>query len=287
MMKSHLDVKQIDCVNAEYISSMVKDALHEDVQAGDITASLIPLERVFTVQVITREDMVLSGSSWVQEVFKQSDNSIDAEWKHIDGDFIKAGSVLFKATGPARAILSAERTALNFLQMLSGTATYTARLVKLISHTHCRLLDTRKTIPGFRLAQKYAVYCGGGQNHRTGLSDAFLIKENHINAVGSISKAVSKAKSILPNRLVEVEVESLSELKEALMAKADVIMLDNFSNNDKVAAVKYTNGRAMLEASGNVNEATIAGIAETGVDYISVGSLTKDIIAIDLSMRFI
>ena len=288
MSKSHLNIKQITCVQVEEIQAMVSNALLEDsINEGDITANLIPIDRVFTVQVLTREDMLLSGSQWVDEVFRQVDNTVVLEWGYKDKDFIKANEVIFKATGRARSILSAERTALNFLQMLSGTATYTASLVKLISHTTCSLLDTRKTIPGFRLAQKYAVYCGGGNNHRIGLHDAFLIKENHINAVGSISKAIGQAKSLFPEKLIEVEVESLLELKEGLNAKADVIMLDNFSNKDKSEAVRYVNGRAQLEASGNVNEETIVGIAETGVDFISVGSLTKNIKAIDLSMRFI
>jgi nicotinate-nucleotide pyrophosphorylase (carboxylating) len=287
MPLNHLGVEMIEVVPSSVIQKMVANALEEDVQGGDITASLIPIEQCFLVRVITREKMVMVGRAWVEETFKQVDPTVLLSWHVQDGDLVEANATLFEAKGSARGILTAERTALNFVQMLSGTATTTRLYVDLISHTKTKVLDTRKTIPGFRLAQKYAVRCGGGENHRIGLFDAFLIKENHIEAAGSITNAVAKARAIAANKMVEVEVENFDELNQALAAGAYVIMLDNFSNEDKVKAVQITAGRAKLEASGNVELDTIAAIAETGVDYISSGALTKHIQAVDLSMRFV
>lgn len=268
------------------ISANVKAALSEDMGSGDITAMLIPAEQTATATVITREDCVFCGKDWVIEVFAQLDRSVQIEWFVEDGQSVKADSKLFQITGNARSLLTGERTALNFVQTLSGTATTSNYYANLVAHTTVKLLDTRKTIPGLRDAQKYAVTCGGGHNHRIGLYDAFLIKENHIAACGSIAQAVSNARHLAPGKPVEVEVENLTELEQALTAKADVIMLDNFSLDDMRAAVALNKGRAKLEASGNVNERTLPLIAETGVDYISIGALTKYVKAVDLSMRF-
>lgn len=272
------------------VSSSILDvvtlALDEDIATGDVTAELIDATEVVTANVITREAMVLCGVDYFNEVFQQVDASIQIEWLYNDGDALPINAELCNITGKAKTILTAERAALNFLQTLSGTATYTYQLNQLIKHTTTKLLDTRKTIPGLRHAQKFAVKCGGGMNHRMGLYDAFLIKENHIQAVGSISKAVAKARQINSDILLEVEVENYAELEEALGCNVPRIMLDNFSVEMLVHAVKLNQGRAELEASGNVSEATIVAIAETGVDYISVGKLTKDVRAIDLSLRF-
>lgn len=284
---SHLKVNQVKNVNQQYVSDMVAKSLAEDIHTGDISAQLISPEKIFKVKVITREDMVLCGSEWVKEVFLQIDKNIHLEWYYKDGDRLVSGSEIFLAEGSAQSILSAERVALNFLQMLSATATKTANFISLISHTNTKLLDTRKTIPMYREAQKYAVYCGGGMNHRSGLYDGFLIKENHINAIGSITKAIVAARKLHPEKPIEVEVENIEELKEALLANVDIIMLDNFTNKDKRYAVQLTDGRAMLEASGNVDEKSIVAVSETGIDFISVGSLTKNVKAIDLSMRFV
>ena len=272
-------------ISAQYVSDQTARALQEDVATGDITARLIAENAQASARIITREDGVLCGKAFVNETFQQVDSSCQLTWQASDGDAIAADSLLCRITGPARALLTAERTALNFLQLLSGTASTAARYAARVAHTRVTLLDTRKTIPGLRLAQKYAVTCGGCDNHRIGLFDAFLIKENHIAAAGGISAAVLAARQIAPDKPVEVEVENADELKQALDAGADRIMLDNFSVPDLKAAVAYTNGRAQLEASGNVTDETLVSIAETGVDLISIGALTKHVTALDLSMR--
>ena len=263
----------------------VAHSLREDIGDGDITAQLIPADKQATGRVITRERATIAGCDWVNEVFRQVDPEVVLEWRVKDGDRVGPDQVLFEMRGPARSLLTAERAALNWLQTLSGVATVCAGYADKVAHTGVRLLDTRKTLPGLRLALKYAVTCGGCFNHRIGLWDAFLIKENHIAACGSIAKAVSEAHRIAPGRPVEVETESLAELEQALSAGADIIMLDEFSLEDMRKAVALTQGRARLEASGGITDQTLAPVAETGVDYISIGALTKDIKAIDLSMR--
>ncbi|MDX1598037.1 MAG: carboxylating nicotinate-nucleotide diphosphorylase [Marinobacter sp.] len=263
----------------------VAHSLREDIGDGDITAQLIPADKISTGRVITRETAVIAGVQWVDEVFHQVDPSLELTWHVKDGDHVEPNHVLFSFQGPARGLLTAERAALNWLQTLSGTATACAALAEQVAHTGVKLLDTRKTLPGLRLAQKYAVSCGGCYNHRIGLWDAFLIKENHIAACGSIPQAISEARRIAPGRPVEVETENLDELDQALKAGADIIMLDEFSLEDMTKAVTITAGKAKLEASGGINANTLVPIAETGVDYISIGALTKDIRAIDLSMR--
>ncbi len=260
-------------------------SLREDIGSGDITAQLIPADKISTGRVITRETAVIAGCQWVDEVFRQVDPSLELTWHVKDGDRAEPDSVLFSFEGPARGLLTAERAALNWLQTLSGTATACAAYAERVAHTGVKLLDTRKTLPGLRLAQKYAVSCGGCYNHRIGLWDAFLIKENHIAACGSIAQAVSEARRIAPGRPVEVETENLDELDQGLKAGADIIMLDEFSLEDMAKAVTTTAGRAKLEASGGINASTLVPIAETGVDYISIGALTKDVRAVDLSMR--
>jgi nicotinate-nucleotide pyrophosphorylase (carboxylating) len=272
-------------ISAQYVSDQTARALQEDVATGDITARLIAENAQASARIITREDGVLCGMAFVDETFRQVDSKCRLTWQASDGDAIAADSLLCRITGPARALLTAERTALNFLQLLSGTASTAAHYAARVAHTRVTLLDTRKTIPGLRLAQKYAVTCGGCDNHRIGLFDAFLIKENHIAAAGGISAAVLAARQIAPDKPVEVEVENADELNQALDAGADRIMLDNFSVPDLKAAVAYTNGRAQLEASGNVTDETLVSIAETGVDLISIGALTKHVTALDLSMR--
>jgi nicotinate-nucleotide pyrophosphorylase (carboxylating) len=268
------------------VTLSVEVALAEDIGSGDITAQLIPAEHQAQAKVITREACVFCGKAWVEEVFRQLDPEVQITWHINDGDNASADSTLFELTGSARSLLTGERTALNFVQTLSGTATITHHYMELVKHTKVKLLDTRKTIPGLRSAQKYAVTCGGGHNHRIGLYDAFLIKENHIAACGSIAHAVSTAHKIAPGKPVEVEVENLDELQQALTAGADTIMLDNFSMEDMRTAVGINAGKAKLEASGNVTEATLPEIAATGVDFISIGALTKHCRALDLSMRF-
>jgi nicotinate-nucleotide pyrophosphorylase (carboxylating) len=265
----------------------VKLSLAEDVGDGDITAMLIPESQTSSGRVICRESAVICGIDWVTEVFNQIETSVTIQWHVRDGDRVEANSTLFEITGPSRALLTGERSALNFLQLLSGTATTCREYADLVSHTQVKLLDTRKTIPGLRTAQKYAVTCGGCYNHRIGLYDAFLIKENHIAACGGIAKAVSTAHSIAPGKPVEVETENLNELEQALSAGADIIMLDNFTLDQMREGVALNAGRAKLEASGNVDKTTLAPIAETGVDYISIGGLTKHARAIDLSMRLL
>lgn len=268
------------------IQENVRLALEEDIGSGDITAQLIPLEQHATAHVITREDCILAGKDWANAVFEAVDPSLKVTWHASEGAQLRANDKLFSVSGCARSILTAERCALNFLQTLSATASLSAQYAALVAHTQVRILDTRKTLPGLRVAQKYAVSLSAAQNHRIGLYDAFLIKENHIMACGSIENAVSKAKEIAPGRPVEVEVESLAELDQALEAGADIIMLDNFSLEQMKEAVKRSAGAAKLEASGNVTSTTLTPIAETGVDYISIGALTKDVKAVDLSMRF-
>lgn len=268
------------------ITRSVRDALTEDIGSGDITAELIDQNTQYHATVITRENAILCGVDWVNESFNQLDPSVDITWAAKDSDRIEPNQTLFTVKGSARSILTAERTALNFLQLLSGTATLCDRYASMVQHTKVKLLDTRKTIPGLRTAQKYAVSCGGCYNHRIGLYDAYLIKENHIAACGSITAAISQAKTNHADIPVEIEVENLSEFAQALDAKADIIMLDNFSIAELEQAVKENQERAKLEASGNVNEDTLAGLAATGVDYISIGVLTKNVTAVDLSMRF-
>ncbi|WP_044872144.1 carboxylating nicotinate-nucleotide diphosphorylase [Pseudomonas sp. LFM046] len=267
------------------IEANVRVALKEDIGSGDITAQLIPDNRQARATVITREAAIIAGTAWVDEVFRQLDPRVKVDWQVKDGQRAEANQALFHLEGPARALLSGERSALNFLQCLSGVATRVGHYVELVKGTQVKLLDTRKTLPGLRLAQKYAVTCGGGHNHRIGLYDAFLIKENHIAASGGIAQAIEAAHRIAPGKPVEVEVESLDELQQALDAGADIIMLDELSLDDMRTAVTLTAGRAKLEASGGVNETTLRTIAETGVDYVSIGTLTKDVKAIDLSMR--
>jgi nicotinate-nucleotide pyrophosphorylase (carboxylating) len=267
------------------IETNVRKALMEDVGAGDITAQLIPAERLAQAVIITREAAVISGTAWVDAVFRQLDPRVAVHWRVVDGEQVAADRVLFQLEGPARALLTGERAALNFLQTLSGVATRCRHYADLVEGTGVRLLDTRKTIPGLRLAQKYAVTCGGCHNHRIGLYDAFLIKENHIAACGGIAEAVAAAHRIAPGKPVEVEVESLDELEQALRAGADVVMLDELSLADMRTAVGITAGRAKLEASGGIDDGTLRAIAETGVDYISIGALTKHVRAVDLSMR--
>jgi nicotinate-nucleotide pyrophosphorylase (carboxylating) len=273
-----------------YVSRSVATALQEDVGSGDLTAQLIPVERVARASVITREDAVLCGTAWFDEVFRQIDARVRVTWSVRDGDRVRPDQQLCILDGPARSLLTGERTALNFLQSLSGTATVTRRYVDAVAGTKCRILDTRKTIPGLRLAQKYAVRCGGGTNHRIGLFDAILVKENHIAAAGSIADAVSGARRVAAQVLLEVEVENLTELREALDAGVDRILLDNFSLDDMRTAVQTTSvhasARTELEASGNMSLETLRAVAETGVDFISVGALTKHVRAVDLSMRF-
>lgn len=258
--------------------------LAEDIGSGDLTARIIPISTQATATVITRENMVLCGQAWFDAVFRQLAENIDIEWLCRDGDKIAADSVLCRLKGPARALLTGERTALNLLQTLSATATSARKYANAVAETGCKVLDTRKTIPGLRRAQKYAVSCGGCFNHRIGLFDAILIKENHIIAAGSIAQAVTLARTDSPVN-VEVEVENMHEFRQALAAKADRIMLDNFSIAETILAVQQNNGQTELEASGNITLQNIRSIAETGVDYISIGALTKNLQAVDLSMR--
>jgi len=265
----------------------VSAALLEDVGDEDITARLIPAAEIALAAIITRENATICGVDWVNEVARQLDSTIVIDWMVADGDQVQANQVLFQAHGNARSLLTFERCALNFLQCLSGTASTAHYYAGLVADTQVKLLDTRKTIPGLRKAQKYAVACGQCYNHRIGLYDAFLIKENHIAACGGISQAIATARKQEPTKPVEVEVESLDELNQALEAGADRIMLDNFSLADMRKAVQLATGRTELEASGGITEQTLRPIAETGVDYISIGALTKDCRAIDLSMRFI
>jgi len=261
-------------------------ALAEDVGGGDLTAALIPEATQAEATVISREPAVLCGTAWFDAVFQQLDARAVTDWRAADGDRIGPDQLLCVLKGPARALLTGERTALNFLQALSGTATLARRYADLVAGTDAVILDTRKTLPGLRLAQKYAVRRGGCQNHRIGLFDAVLIKENHIMAAGSIGQAVATARHLYPDVTVEVEVENLAELEEALAARPDIVMLDNFDLATLAVAVRIADRQVKLEASGNVNFDTVRPIAETGVDYISIGGLTKDVRAVDFSMRF-
>ena len=272
-------------ITAEYIAKLVTQALSEDVANGDITAELIGADVQASGRIVTREDGILCGTTFALEAFQQIDPSCHVEWAAQDGDSIAADSLVCTLSGPARALLTGERTALNFLQLLSGTATTAGQYAARVAHTKVKLLDTRKTVPGLRRAQKYAVTCGGCYNHRIGLFDAFLIKENHISAAGGIAEAVAAARDVAPDKPVEVEVENEAELEQALRAGADRIMLDNFTLAALRDAVSLTAGRAELEASGNVTDETLVAIAETGVDFISIGALTKHVRALDLSMR--
>lgn len=271
------------------VKSDVALALAEDLGPGDLTATLLPEDHKARAAIMTREPMVLAGRPWVDEVFAQIDTAVTIDWQFDDGDTVDAGSVLCRLRGPVRALLSGERTALNFLQLLSATATVTARYVAAVEGTGARILDTRKTVPGLRLAQKYAVRCGGGSNHRIGLFDAILIKENHIAAAGGITASIEAARSLHPGKPVEIEVESIEEMRQALAAGADRVMLDNFSPVDLARAVEVNRDEgdppAELEASGGLTMDELKAVAETGVDYISVGALTKNVQAIDLSMR--
>ena len=272
-------------ISPQYVIETVTRALLEDVGTGDLTASLIDSSALASATIMTREAGILCGMAFASEAFRQTDPACQLDWRLADGDSLSAGDELCRIQGPARALLTAERTALNFIQLLSGTATTASRYAARVAHTGVKLLDTRKTLPGLRLAQKYAVACGGCHNHRIGLFDAFLIKENHIAAAGSISAAISTARRAATGKLIEVEVETAQELHQALEAGADRIMLDNFSLEQLREAVKTARGRAELEASGNITDETLVSIAETGVDLISIGALTKHVRALDLSMR--
>ena len=264
----------------------IQQALQEDIGDGDITALLTPEDEQATATIISREDMILAGQPWVNALIAAFDSSVQITWLKNDGDLVRANETIFKLAGSARSLLTVERPALNFVQTLSAVASKTAEYVKQLDGLNTKLLDTRKTLPGLRIAQKYAVAVGGGQNHRLGLFDAFLIKENHIMAAGGIAQAITKAHQIAPGKPVEVEVETWAELEQALEAQADIVMLDNFSQQQMIDAVKHVAGRCKLEASGNITIANLREVATTGVDYISMGVLTKDVNAVDLSMRF-
>jgi nicotinate-nucleotide pyrophosphorylase (carboxylating) len=287
-MHSHLHFHPIDGESlAQSVVNHVTQAVAEDLGTGDISASLIDPDAQATARVITRQLGVFCGALWVNETLRQIDPTIQIQWEVKDGDRVAPDQVLFVLGGRARSLLSAERTLLNFVQLLSGTATRTAHYVALLSGTDTQLLDTRKTIPGLRIAQKYAVKCGGGSNHRIGLFDAFLLKENHIVAAGSIAGAIEAAKTAFPDKPVEIEVENLEELAEAMAAGADIALIDNFSIADTQTAVAISRGKIVLEASGGITQDSIAEIARTGVDYISCGALTKGVEPLDLSMRFL
>lgn len=270
----------------ENISDSVKQAINEDVKTGDVTASLIPDDTMSKATLVCRDQAIICGVAWVNEVFKQVDAAVDIHWNVVDGDSVAENTTLCTFSGKAKSILTGERVALNYLQTLSATATQTQIYVQAISGTKTQVLDTRKTLPNLRLAQKYAVLCGGGQNHRMGLYDRVLIKENHIMAAGSITRAINRAREYYPDLIVEVETENLQEYAEAVAAKADIIMLDNFSKADMRKAVEQEHGHILLEASGGVTLETIRDIAATGVDFISVGDITKNIQSVDLSLRF-
>jgi nicotinate-nucleotide pyrophosphorylase (carboxylating) len=277
---------QLDPPPADVIAANVRAALAEDVGTGDITAQLIDAATQAHATIITREPGIFCGRPWAEETCRQVDARIVAHFHVGDGERIVSGQTLLELAGPARGLLTAERTVLNFLQLLSGTATAARRYADAVADLPVQILDTRKTLPGLRLAQKFAVRAGGCHNHRIGLFDAFLIKENHIAAAGSIAAAVAQARRIAPDRPVEIEVEDLDELRTALAAKADIILLDNFTLERMREGVQMNGGRARLEASGGVNLATLRVIAETGVDFVSVGEITKKVTPLDLSMRF-
>ena len=273
-------------MDQQTLQQLVKTALNEDIGSGDVTAKLIPTAESSRAIIISRENAIVCGTAFVEEVFRQLDSSISVNRLVSDGDAVTPDQVLCSLSGNSRKLLTGERTALNFLQTLSGTATLTASYVTAMGRSETRLLDTRKTLPGLRLAQKYAVTCGGGLNHRVGLYDAFLIKENHIHAAGSITKAVAAAREVAPEILLEVEVETFEQLDESLECGVKRILLDNFSLDDLRKAVAVAGNRADLEASGNIDLTTIRDVAATGVDFISTGAITKNVTAIDLSMRF-
>lgn len=277
---------KLDDLLADAIERNVREALAEDIGSGDITAQLIPTTTQARATVITRESAIVCGRPWADEACRQVDTRIKINWNVADGDAVSPGQTLLSLSGPARSLLSVERTLLNFLQLLSGTATLARSYADHVAGTKLRVLDTRKTLPGLRIAQKYAVRCGGCDNHRLGLYDAFLIKENHIAAAGSIAAAVAQARQIAPDRQVEVEVESIEELRTALIAGADIIMLDEFSEADMYTAVSINQGRAQIEVSGGVTHESIGAIAASGVDCVSIGDITKRVQPIDLSMRF-
>jgi len=264
----------------------IQQALQEDIGMGDITALLTPEDEQATATIISREDMILAGQPWVNSLIQTYDPQVEVIWLINDGERVQAYEAFLKLAGSARSLLTVERPALNFIQTLSAVATKVADYVQRLNGLNTKLLDTRKTLPGLRIAQKYAVAVGGGQNHRLGLFDAFLIKENHIMAAGGIAQAIAKAHDIAPGKPVEVEVENWDELNQALNAGADIVMLDNFSTQQMQDAVQHVAGRCKLEASGNITLENLREVASTGVDYISMGALTKDIKAIDLSMRF-
>ena len=268
------------------IEENVFNALKEDVGEGDITAELIPQENISLATVISREDCVFCGLDWFEETYRQLDPDILIDWCVDDGEQVTADQILCTISGPSQKIVTGERTALNFVQVLSATATLSARYASAVADTETKVLDTRKTLPGLRMAQKYAVSCGGCENHRLGLFDAFLIKENHINACDGIENAVNEARFYNPDLKVEVEVENMQELQTAIDANADRVLLDNFDIKSLKQAVKLCNKKIITEASGNITIDNINKVAKTGVDFISVGTLTKDIKAIDLSMRF-
>jgi nicotinate-nucleotide pyrophosphorylase (carboxylating) len=279
----------IERLDKDAIARQVAAALAEDLGGGDVTAALVPATQTARAQIIAREKAILCGTDWVEATFKQLDPAIRLEWLAADGQPLAADKPVLRLAGLARPILTGERTALNFLQTLSATATAAHRYVEAVAGTGCRILDTRKTLPGLRLAQKYAARCGGAQNHRLGLYDMVLIKENHIIAAGSIARAIETARQTSPGIPVEVEVETLAEFDQAIAAGADVIMLDELSLEDMRAAVarnKERGSKAKLEASGSVTLKTVREIALTGVDYISIGGITKHVQAVDLSMRF-
>jgi nicotinate-nucleotide pyrophosphorylase (carboxylating) len=273
-------------ISQALINQQIAMAILEDVGEQDLTATLIPIDATATATLITREDAVLCGEAWFNGVFEQIDSTIKIDWQASDGDRIKANQIICTLEGSARSLLTGERTAMNFLQTLSATATQAARYADIVADLPVKVLDTRKTLPGYRLAQKYATRCGGCHNHRIGLYDGVLIKENHIQAAGSIAAAVQQAKEAFPAIAIEVEVENLDELSQAISANADIVLLDNFSSQMMREAVALNQGHAQLEASGGITLDTLRDIAETGVDRISVGQITKDIQAIDLSLRF-
>ncbi|WP_264435831.1 carboxylating nicotinate-nucleotide diphosphorylase [Coxiella endosymbiont of Dermacentor marginatus] len=272
-------------MNRKAIEKSVRASLEEDIRTGDITAQLISPHKFVRATIISREKAIFCGTPWFDMVYQQIDPEVRIHWNVNEGDFISGGHLLVELAGKARSILTGERAALNWLQTLSGTATLTFYYVEKLKNTKIQLLDTRKTIPGLRYAQKYAVQCGGGKNHRMGLYDAYLIKENHIISCGSITKAIQKARNYYPKKSVEVEIKNLKELREALEAKADIIMLDNFNSDDIKRAIIINNGKAKLEVSGNINLRNIHKIAKKGIDFISVGAITKHLCAIDLSMQ--
>ncbi len=272
---------------ANIVTENVRAALAEDIGSGDLTAALIPVDAMAQATVISRESAVICGRPWVDEVFQQLDSRVEIEWRVAEGEQVESNQELFRLQGSARALLTGERTALNFLQTFSGTATEARRYADAVAGLQVKILDTRKTIPGLRAAQKYAVKCGGCHNHRHGLYDGVLIKENHILAAGSITAAVNNVRPYAQGKPVEVEVETLAELREAVAAGADIVMLDNFTLEQISEAVAVNQGQAKLEVSGNVSLGGLRALAETGVDYISTGALTKHLRAIDLSMRFL